>query len=87
MMSEEIFDLVEKTPVHGGDVRLRYGASKGEPLAFILTLTQQFVARETGKVLPLSAAEMDAYISEMGLDLKQRALAFKRLGVNTGELN
>jgi hypothetical protein len=66
---------------------LRYGASKDDPLPFILTLTQQFVAHEIGTPLPLSGADMDAYIFQKSFELRLRALAMKSFGVNTGELS
>ena len=87
-MSEEPFEFIEKRHVAGGVVQLRYGSSKDDPLPFILTLTPEHVARESGKpVATIGADDMDAYFSKKSRDLMLRALTEKGRGFTTAVLD
>jgi len=84
-MTEEPFDLIDTKGELGGNVHLKYGA-KDESLPFILIVTPQYVARETGKRIPISFQEIQAFVAENAADLKMTAQRVKARGENTFEL-
>jgi hypothetical protein len=84
---EQNFELIG-APVGdlGGLLRLRYGTGPQDPMPFVLTLTQQYVARETGKTPPVSFPEMTKFAEQNALMLEAIARFEWRRGYTTHEL-
>lgn len=71
----------------GGMLRLRYGAGPDDPMPFVLTVSPQYVARETGKTPPVSFADMSKYVQQNADKLKGIASFEKGRGFTTHALD
>jgi hypothetical protein len=69
-----------------GMLRLRYGAGLHDPMPFVLTVTPQYVARETGKTPPVSFADISKYVQQNADKLKGIASFEKGRGFTTHTL-
>jgi hypothetical protein len=54
-------------------IDLKYGEAFGDPHPFILTVTPEYVARETAKSLPISPSDLHAYILAHAATLRATA--------------
>ena len=66
---------------------MSFGGGHGDPNAFILTVTPEYVARKIQKTLPLNLfLEVQNYCDDHKAELRQAALGFKQAGLTTKEL-
>ena len=77
------FELVTSDGLFSGLRHLRYGTAHDDPIPFILTLTPQYVARESGKTLPVSFIKIQRYAERNADKLKAIAKLHKARGLNT----
>jgi hypothetical protein len=76
----ETFELLDVAGDISGKLRLIYGSGPADPAPFVLTLTQQYVARARGKAPPVSLNEIEKYADENAGDLRETAFREKGTG-------
>jgi len=76
------FELIGSDGLFSGMRHLRYGTGQDDPMPFILTLTPQYVARETQKTVPISYLKVQRYAERNADKLKAKAKFEKERGLN-----
>ena len=80
------FELIASDGLFSGLRHLRYGTAQDDAMPFILTRTPQYVARETGKIPPVSYTKIQRYADRNADKLKAIAKFEKLRGMNTHTL-
>ena len=63
-------------------MRLQFGASRDDPIPFILTVTPSYIAHKTQRTLPLSITEVQDYCNNNREELRKTAFNCKQRGKN-----
>ena len=64
------------------NIRVYFGRPPDDPMPFILTVTQEYVASKTRKTLPLTIQEMQNYCTGQREQLRKIARNCKQRGLN-----
>jgi len=83
---EDKFVWIKSGGTLAGKMQMSFGGGHGDPNAFILTVTPEYVAHKTQKTLPLNITEVQNFCDDHKEELRQAALGFKRAGLTTKEL-
>jgi hypothetical protein len=67
----------------GNAIELTYEETIGDPQPFVLTVTQNHVASETSKPLPIGPSELDAYVRSHVTALTKTAERCKAKGLSS----
>ena len=85
-LTSKPFALIDKKEQANGDIQLRYGESKDDPIPFILTVTPAYVASKTGKS-PVNYEEVLDYVESHGTVLTLIAVHQQNRGYSTTVLS
>jgi hypothetical protein len=64
-------------------IDLKFGEAFDDPQPFILTVTPQYVAQQTSKVLPINGVDLQAYLLTHVSTLKATAESCKARGLTS----
>ena len=81
-LTSKPFVLIEKKEQANGDIQLRYGESKDDPVPFIITVTLAYVAHKTGKS-PVNSEEVLHHVESQSLVLSLISVHQQNRGYST----
>jgi hypothetical protein len=84
--NQKSFTCIDKMTKINGNIQLRYGEKKDDPIPFILIVTPPYVANKIGKS-PAKYAEVLKYVEAHTEELRQVALNHRDRGYTTAVLS